>query len=246
MDDYGALLPFIGISSHTWSQEQETARLDRLKRLVAAACLRRTKQNVENQLMLPHRAEAEQCIELNTSERLLYDFFKAQAFSVAAKSTVGNEAIEKGAHGILSLMNALRLICNHGENLLPPFAIKLWKERDTPPGGDLSVQEATYPRHRAEASLILSSEAFESKLDVSTPDHQGSHSYVPSSKVIALTRTIIAEQEGNNCEALTSVHIVEPQWNPMIQAQAFDRVHRLGQTRDVLITRYIVKDSIET
>lgn len=31
----------------------------------------------------------------------------------------------------------------------------------------------------------------------------------------------------------------------MIEAQALDRVHRFGQTRDVVATRYIVKNSIE-
>ena len=38
---------------------------------------------------------------------------------------------------------------------------------------------------------------------------------------------------------------VEPQWNPMAEEQALDRVHRLGQTREVIATRYIVKSSIE-
>lgn len=42
------------------------------------------------------------------------------------------------------------------------------------------------------------------------------------------------------------VHLLEPHWNPMVEAQAVDRVHRIGQTRDVLITRYIIRDSVET
>lgn len=45
--------------------------------------------------------------------------------------------------------------------------------------------------------------------------------------------------------AASCVHMIEPQWNPMVEAQALDRVHRIGQDRDVTITRYIVKDSIE-
>lgn len=43
----------------------------------------------------------------------------------------------------------------------------------------------------------------------------------------------------------SSVHIVEPHWNPMAEAQAVDRVHRIGQTREVEVVRYCVKDSIE-
>jgi len=43
----------------------------------------------------------------------------------------------------------------------------------------------------------------------------------------------------------SEVHIIEPHWNPMVEAQAVDRVHRIGQKRDVKVTRYIVKDSVE-
>jgi SNF2 family DNA or RNA helicase len=32
----------------------------------------------------------------------------------------------------------------------------------------------------------------------------------------------------------------------MVEAQAVDRVHRKGQTRDVTVIRYIVPDSVET
>ena len=48
-----------------------------------------------------------------------------------------------------------------------------------------------------------------------------------------------------NLTAATHVHLVEPQWNPMVEAQAAARVDRLDQDRDVVILRYIVKDSIE-
>jgi SWI/SNF-related matrix-associated actin-dependent regulator of chromatin subfamily A3 len=40
-------------------------------------------------------------------------------------------------------------------------------------------------------------------------------------------------------------HLLEPQWNPMAEQQAQDRIHRIGQLKDVVTIRYIVKDSIE-
>lgn len=49
-----------------------------------------------------------------------------------------------------------------------------------------------------------------------------------------------------NLTAANFVHIMEPQWNPMVEAQAVDRVHRIGQTREVFVRRYTIKNSIET
>jgi hypothetical protein len=38
---------------------------------------------------------------------------------------------------------------------------------------------------------------------------------------------------------------MDPWWSFAVEAQAIDRVHRMGQLRDVAVTRFIVKDSIE-
>ena len=45
----------------------------------------------------------------------------------------------------------------------------------------------------------------------------------------------------------TRVHLIEPGWNPAMERQALDRVHRLGQTRQVRQIRYVVEgaDSVE-
>lgn len=48
-----------------------------------------------------------------------------------------------------------------------------------------------------------------------------------------------------NLEAATHVHLLEPHWNPMVEAQAAARVDRLDQVNNIYIHRYIVKDSIE-
>ena len=41
------------------------------------------------------------------------------------------------------------------------------------------------------------------------------------------------------------VYVMEPQYNPAAEAQAVDRVHRLGQKRPVETTRYIINNSFE-
>lgn len=61
-----------------------------------------------------------------------------------------------------------------------------------------------------------------------------------------LLASISAAGEGIDLTAANIVHLVEPHWNPVAEAQAVDRVHRIGQMRDVKVIRYIVKDSVET
>jgi SWI/SNF-related matrix-associated actin-dependent regulator of chromatin subfamily A3 len=41
------------------------------------------------------------------------------------------------------------------------------------------------------------------------------------------------------------VFLVEPQWNPSVENQAIARALRLGQEQAVLVTRYVVDQSVE-
>ncbi|KAH6842838.1 SNF2 family N-terminal domain-containing protein [Chaetomium sp. MPI-CAGE-AT-0009] len=50
---------------------------------------------------------------------------------------------------------------------------------------------------------------------------------------------------GLNLTAATRVVIVEPFWNPFVEEQAIDRVHRLTQTVDVVVYKLTVADTVE-
>ncbi|KGL78768.1 Helicase-like transcription factor, partial [Tinamus guttatus] len=50
---------------------------------------------------------------------------------------------------------------------------------------------------------------------------------------------------GLNLTAASRVFLMDPAWNPAAEDQCFDRCHRLGQKYDVVITKFIVKDSVE-
>ncbi|KAF8940613.1 DNA repair protein, RAD5 [Dissophora ornata] len=50
---------------------------------------------------------------------------------------------------------------------------------------------------------------------------------------------------GLNLTAASRVYMLDPWWNYAIEAQAIDRVHRIGQTKPVLVKRFIIEDSVE-
>ena len=50
---------------------------------------------------------------------------------------------------------------------------------------------------------------------------------------------------GLNLTACNNVILVDMWWNPALEDQAFDRAHRLGQTRDVNIYKLTIENTVE-
>ncbi len=50
---------------------------------------------------------------------------------------------------------------------------------------------------------------------------------------------------GLNLTAAEYVFLLDPWWNPAVEAQAIDRAHRIGQTRTVLAYRFIARATVE-
>ncbi|XP_056599172.1 helicase-like transcription factor isoform X3 [Triplophysa dalaica] len=66
----------------------------------------------------------------------------------------------------------------------------------------------------------------------------------PGSPTIMLL-SLKAGGVGLNLTTASRVFLMDPAWNPAAEDQCVDRCHRLGQSRDVVITKFIVKDSVE-
>ncbi|KAK1365977.1 putative SWI/SNF-related matrix-associated actin-dependent regulator of chromatin subfamily A member 3-like 1 [Heracleum sosnowskyi] len=60
-----------------------------------------------------------------------------------------------------------------------------------------------------------------------------------------LLASLKASGTGVNLTVASRVYLLEPWWNPAVEKQAMDRVHRIGQTREVRIVRIIARNSIE-
>jgi SNF2 family DNA or RNA helicase len=50
---------------------------------------------------------------------------------------------------------------------------------------------------------------------------------------------------GLNLTAARTVYLLDPWWNPAVEAQAIDRTHRIGQQQTVFATRLITADTVE-
>ncbi|KAL3478348.1 hypothetical protein BJX99DRAFT_245653 [Aspergillus californicus] len=339
LDDYGALLSFLQVPTFRdkpafdrWianpSKEKGNHGLGNLRCLVAATAFRRTKAMLETSVKLPLKRERVESVQLSSKDRELYEFFKAKA-SKTASQLGGHGYVEAGMQekkeNTLSIISIMRLICNHGEELLPTGAVNAWHaqqervaERDVsepiqpwdtslmsqkgnngrcPPPAGRRNEVGDFNRHSIATASPGSSvpsakvEALLKNLNHEQRDTQGgvkpgkSVVFSQWTKMLDLVVQVLRDNqyeysridgqsslsarnaamlifnedprctvmlasigsaaEGVDLTAACYVHVLEPQWNPMIEAQAVDRVHRIGQSRDVVVTRYLVTNSIE-
>ena len=85
-------------------------------------------------LDLPPTIHRVEWVNLHPEDQDLYEFFKQKTATIAAKMQPGRKSapasLTSKGENILSLMNFLRRICDHGESLLPHAALTAWKARD--------------------------------------------------------------------------------------------------------------------
>ncbi|KAF5584312.1 helicase-like transcription factor [Fusarium pseudoanthophilum] len=251
IDNIGALLAFIKmepldtkatfdhwISNQIRDNLQEGLR--KLRILVEATCLRRTKSRISQ--ALPPPTVCEEKVELSPYDRALYDFFESEAAKNAADSpnNYPASAPEKGREkkNVLSLIQNLRQICDHGEDLLPATDIEVWsvvfsywtKMLDL-------VQKALL-----QAGLLY--ERIDGRYSI-TQREKALSRFANDPCCTVMLATLGSGGEGIDLTSANHVHLLEPHWNPMAEEQAIARVHRMGQQRDVTATKYITTNSIE-
>ncbi|CAJ0553138.1 Ff.00g116500.m01.CDS01 [Fusarium sp. VM40] len=144
IDNYGALLAFIKIEPlvtkatfDRWIsnpiRDKAKEGLRKLRILVEATCLRRTKSSVSQ--ALPPPTIREEKVHLRPYDRALYDFFETEAAKNAHDSPnnypANHSEMGREKKNILSLINNLRRICDHGEDLLSASDIEAWRSENS-------------------------------------------------------------------------------------------------------------------
>ncbi|KAJ5713227.1 uncharacterized protein N7483_010408 [Penicillium malachiteum] len=106
--------------------------------------------------------------------------------------------------------------------------------------------DGTMPQKARKAVLeeFTKTETYEDEIMDSEAEEPAKPSTSNSSPTLLLI-SLRAGGVGLNLTVANNVFLMDPWWSFAVEAQAIDRVHRMGQTRDVSVTRFVIKDSIE-
>jgi hypothetical protein len=230
--------------------EEQTRQL--LSRALRPFILRRTKGQVAKDL--PDRVEQTIHCELDTAQRKLYDELK-EHYRVSLLSRIATEGIKKAKIQILEALLRLRQAACH------PGLID--KSKTSMGSAKLDSLLANLSEVMDEGHKVLVFSQFTSflsivrnrldkdkvqyqYLDGKTRDRQAvvdKFQNDPKCKLFLIS--LKAGGLGLNLTAAEYVYLLDPWWNPAVEAQAIDRAHRIGQTRQVFAYRLIAKDTVE-
>jgi superfamily II DNA or RNA helicase len=228
--------------------EPQAAR--RLRAKIRPFVLRRMKREVLPEL--PPRSEAVLHVELDETERSIYD-----AVRVATKKDIAAKLAQGGGGSVLVALEALlrlRQAACHPELVPGQHAMSSSKiERLLE-----ALEEAASDGHKAlvfsqwtglldlvEPHLHNAGIRF-TRLDGSTRDrgavvNEFQNEAGPPVMLVSLK----AGGTGLNLTAADHVFLLDPWWNPAVEDQAADRAHRIGQDRPVMVYRMVAKDTVE-
>ncbi|PCK31235.1 DEAD/DEAH box helicase [Pseudoalteromonas piscicida] len=223
-----------------------------LKHLIQPFILRRMKHQVLTEL--PPRTEINVPIQLSQEEQTFYEALRQNAIDEISQSTQQDSANEQ-RFKMLAALTRLRQACCHPKLLMAESQIASAKLAAL----DELLTEFQENNHKAlifsqfVGHLQLIKSHLEKRgirfqyLDGSTPAkarQQAVNAFQKGDGEVFLI-SLKAGGSGLNLTAADYVIHMDPWWNPAVEEQASDRVHRMGQTRPVTIYRLIAKGTIE-
>jgi SNF2 family DNA or RNA helicase len=234
-------------------EEEEAAKAqNELASRIGPFILRRRKSEVA--LELPEKTEQTVYCEMDNGQRACYMRLLEEGRGLCNSMLKGGG---RGRMNVLTVLLRLRQTCCHPsllpEGMRPPEAesskTELLKEllMENMDSGHKTLVFSQFTSLLAIIRGWLDSEGVPYEyLDGATKDRMDHVNRFNSDKAIPLfLLSLKAGGTGLNLTAADSVIIYDPWWNPAVEDQAADRVHRIGQTRNVFISRLVMKDSIE-
>lgn len=230
--------------------DPETLRL--LGQSLRPFLLRRTKEQVLPDL--PEKSEQTLYCEMDTKQRALYDELK-EYYRASLAQRVKDVGLKKAKiHVLEALLRLRQAACHPG---------LLDKHKTTEPSAKLEalfeqLDEIVSGGHKAlvfsqfTSLLAIVRQQLDTRkityeyLDGSTRDRgQRVQRFQTDPDCPLFLISLKAGGHGLNLTAADYVFILDPWWNPAVEAQAVDRAHRIGQTRSVFAYRLICRDTVE-
>jgi SNF2 family DNA or RNA helicase len=226
--------------------------LELLRRGLAPFILRRTKEQVLSEL--PEKTEQTLHCEMDKLQRKEYDELR-EYYRALLQKRIAEVGMQRAKIHVLEALLRLRQAACH-PGLLDPKKAKL-------PSAKLEtlleqLAEILDEGHKAlvfsqftSLLSIVRQKLDERKityeyLDGRTRDRQQRVERFQNDPACPLFLiSLKAGGQGLNLTAADYVFILDPWWNPAVEAQAVDRAHRIGQTRRVFAYRLICRDTVE-
>ena len=215
--------------------------------------MRRTKDQVLKEL--PEKQEQIVYSEMTNKQIAIYN----EVLSRVKNETIMGEkdSPQKFRMKVLSALLKLRQVCNH-----PSLIDSTFRNEEDVSGKFNQFLELLEEVIESDKKVLVFSQftsmldIFEEKiieknysylrLDGSTKNRQEIvNQFNEDESVKIFLISLKAGGVGLNLTSASVVFLYDPWWNPMVEKQAIDRTHRIGQTKRVNIYKFITKNSIE-
>jgi superfamily II DNA or RNA helicase len=245
---FGSGRAFDALAASTRGAGEEGRKI--LGHMLRPLILRRTKQQVAREL--PEKTEQTIVCELKPPQRKLYndlrDYYRSNLLKQIEKHGIAKSKIQV----LEALLRLRQAACHPG--LIDP-------KRTSDPSAKVDllldrIHEVIAEGHKALVfsqftSLLsivrqrLNGVNYE-YLDGKTRDRQARVEHFQNDEQCQLFLiSLKAGGLGLNLTAAEYVFLLDPWWNPAVEAQAIDRAHRIGQTQQVFAYRLIAHDTVE-
>jgi SNF2 family DNA or RNA helicase len=231
-------------------KDQDKTARRRLKRLIQPFILRRTKEQVLEEL--PPRTDITLQVELSKEEKAFYEALRLQALEHLAKK----DGLASQNHlKILAEIMKLRRACCSTSLVDPTTKLASAKlvafgdvVEDLIAGGHKALVFSQFVGHLALIKAQVEKKGISYQyLDGSTPtkERQKRVNAFQAGNGDLFLISLKAGGLGLNLTAADYVIHMDPWWNPAVEDQAADRAHRIGQKRPVTVYRLITRHTIE-
>jgi superfamily II DNA or RNA helicase len=230
-------------------KQRDAELLAQLKRRIKPLMKRRTKEQVAADL--PEKQEQILEIELHKQHRTVYQ----RHLQRERQKVLGLiDDMNANRFTILRSLTKLRQLALHAALVddehqgLPCAKIDVLLEHisDVAAGGHRALVFSQFTSFLTLVRDQLKAAGIEyCYLDGSTKDRGDVLSEFKNGTAPVFLISLKAGGFGLNLTEADYCFLLDPWWNPAAEAQAIDRVHRIGQTRNVMVYRLIAKDTIE-